>query len=105
MLHSGRSNEGIWLNLKVYKVIYSENSVKDLRKIDKLLAQRIVKKIDFFSRQKELHKFSKPLREFGGNKHRFRVGDYRVIFKVEKSGEIRILMILNIKHRKSVYLR
>jgi len=88
----------------MYKVIYSQNSAKDLRKIDKPSAQRIIKKIDFFSKQEDVHKFSKPLKEFGSNKHRFRVGSYRVIFKINRYGELQILMILNIKHRKNIYL-
>lgn len=87
----------------MYEIIYSENSVKDLRKIDKPLAQRIIKKIFFFSKQKDIFKFSKPLKGFGENRHRFRVGDYRIIFSVGSSGEIQILMILNVKHRKEVY--
>ncbi|PIZ76501.1 type II toxin-antitoxin system mRNA interferase toxin, RelE/StbE family [Candidatus Peregrinibacteria bacterium CG_4_10_14_0_2_um_filter_38_24] len=87
----------------MYKIIYSENSVKDLRKIDKSIAQRIIKKILFFSEQKDIFKFSKPLKGFGNNKYRFRIGDYRVIFKVDGTGEVRILMILNIKHRKEIY--
>jgi len=87
----------------MYKVIYSENSIKDLRKIDKSLSKRILKKIDFFSKQKDIHKFSKALKEFGPNKFRFRIGDYRAIFKIDKTGKIQILMILNIKHRKDIY--
>lgn len=87
----------------MYKIIYSKNSIKDLRRIDKLIAQRIIKKIAFFSEQKNIFDFSKPLKGFGENKYRFRIGDYRAIFKIDKSGEIQILMILNIKHRKEVY--
>ena len=88
----------------MYKVIYSENSIKDLRRIDKSIAQRIVKKIAFFSEQKNIFDFSKPLKRFGENKYRFRIGDYRAIFRTDTSGNIQILMILNIKHRKEVYL-
>lgn len=89
----------------MYKVIYSENSIKDLRKIDKSLAQRIIKKILFFSEQSDIFAFSKPLKGFGENKYRFRIGDYRAIFKIDKTGEIQILMILDVKHRKDIYLK
>lgn len=89
----------------MYKVIYSENSVKDLRRIDKSIAQRIVKKIHFFSKQKDIFDFSKPLKGFGEGRFRFRIGDYRAIFKINKSGKIQILMVLNIKHRKGIYLK
>ncbi|MFA4891037.1 MAG: type II toxin-antitoxin system RelE/ParE family toxin [Candidatus Gracilibacteria bacterium] len=89
----------------MYKVIYSENSIKDLKRIDKSIAQRIVKKIAFFSSQKDIFAFSKPLIGLGDGKFRFRIGDYRAIFKIDKLGKIQILMILNIKHRKEIYLR
>ena len=87
----------------MHKVIYSHNAIKDLHKLDKSLSKRIVKKIHFFSQQKDIHKFAKALKDFGEDKYRFRIGDYRAIFKVDKSGKIQILMILNIKHRKEVY--
>jgi len=87
----------------MYTLIYSQNAVKDLRKFDISLSKQIIKKINFFSQQKDIYKFSKPLKDFGPNKHRFRIGDYRAIFKIDASGKIQILMILNIKHRKDVY--
>lgn len=86
----------------MYKVVYSENSVKDLRRIDKRVAKRIIKKIFFFSQQKTIEPFAKPLKGFV-NRYRFRVGDYRAIFSIDKSGKIQILMILNVKHRREVY--
>ncbi|MDA1060654.1 MAG: type II toxin-antitoxin system RelE/ParE family toxin [bacterium] len=87
----------------MHKVIYSQNAIKDLYKLDKVLSERIIKKIHFFSQQKDIHKFAKPLKDFGQNKYRFRIGDYRAIFKIDQSGKIAILMILNIKHRKEIY--
>lgn len=89
----------------MYEVIYSKNSIQDLGKIDRLIAQRIIKKISFFSRQNDIFKFAKPLKGFSDDKYRFRIGDYRAIFKIDQSGNIQILMILNIKHRKDIYLR
>lgn len=89
----------------MYEVIYSENAIKDLKKIEKKIAQRIIKKIVFFSEQKNIFNFSKPLKNLGEGRHRLRIGDYRAIFKIDKNGEIQILMILNIKHRKEVYLQ
>ncbi len=89
----------------MYKLVYSENSIIDLKKIDKSIAQRIIKKLVFFAQQKDISKFSKQLNGFGNNKSRFRIGDYRAIFTVDKSGNIQILMILNIRHRREVYLK
>ena len=89
----------------MYKVIYSKNSVKDLRKLDRVVALRIVRKILFFSKQKDVFISAKPLIGLGENKFRFRIGDYRAIFTVDRSGKIHILMILNIKHRKEIYIK
>ncbi len=85
------------------KVIYSENAVKDLRRLDKKLAQRIVEKICFFSEQDDLGKYSKALVGFGPDKYRFRIGDYRAIFRIDELGKIQVLMVLNVKHRKEIY--
>jgi len=89
----------------MHHVIYSKNSIKDLKKIEKNTAIKIIEKIDFFSKQKDISRFYKQLKNFGKDKYRFRIGDYRAIFKMDKSGKIKILMILNIKHRKEIYLR
>jgi mRNA-degrading endonuclease RelE of RelBE toxin-antitoxin system len=87
----------------MYEVIYSKNAVLDLRKLDKDVAQKIVKKIAFFSKQKDISSFCKQLKGLGNKKFRFRIGSYRAIFARDKKGGIKILMILNIKHRKEVY--
>lgn len=86
----------------MYEVIYSENAVKDLRRIDRKIAQRIIKKINSFSKKEDIKPFAKALKGFEG-KYRFRIGDYRAIFSVDKSGEIHILMIFNVKRRKDIY--
>jgi mRNA interferase RelE/StbE len=86
----------------MYKVIYSENAVKDLRRIDRKIAQRIIKKIKGFAETDDIKPFAKSLKGFD-EKLRFRIGDYRAIFKIDESGKIQILMILNVKHRKDIY--
>lgn len=35
--------------------------------------------------------------------YRFRIGDYRATFDLNEEGEITILYILSIKHRKNAY--
>lgn len=87
----------------MYKVIYSKNAIGDLKKLDKVFAKRIINKIFFFSKQKDIFEFSKPLKQFGKDRFRFRIGDYRVIFSVDKLGNVQILIILNVKHRRNVY--
>lgn len=86
----------------MYKTEYTKKAQNDLRRLDYSISGRIVKKIDFFISQKEPLKFAKKLK-MGTERYRFRVGDYRVIFKIDERGNIKILMILRIKHRKDIY--
>lgn len=84
-------------------VAYSESALKDLRALDKKVAERIVKKINFFSIQKDLFSFAKALKGLGEGRYRFRIGDYRAIFKIDRNGRIEVLMVLRIKHRREIY--
>lgn len=86
-----------------YKLIYSPAAVLDLKNLPIKVSQRIFKKVDFFISQTNPLKFAKVLQgEFKGL-YRFRVGDYRVIFRKSATGEITILIVLAVGHRKEVY--
>lgn len=87
----------------MHHIIYTEHAAKDLRDLEKKTAQRIIGKIYFFSQQKNPIKFAKRLKNSALGQYRFRIGDYRALFDVDKKGNIQILMILRIKHRKDVY--
>lgn len=87
----------------MYQVIYTEHAANDLRVLDKKIAQRIIQKIYFFSQQKNPIVFAKKLKNSALGQYRFRIGDYRALFDLDKRGNIRLLMILRIKHRKDVY--
>lgn len=86
-----------------YKVLYTNSARRDLSELPKQLAGRIIKKIDYFRQQKNPILFAKRLTNFAYGMYRFRVGDYRIIFDLAKKGQITILLILNVKHRKEVY--
>ncbi|MBI5753749.1 type II toxin-antitoxin system RelE/ParE family toxin [Candidatus Peregrinibacteria bacterium] len=88
----------------MHQVIYAESAKVDLKKMDLQIAQRIIGKILFFSQQKNPLAFAKALKNLGIGRYRFRIGDYRAIFKLDSNGHLQILMILRIKHRKDVYL-
>lgn len=84
-------------------VIYSAQARLDLKRLPTTLAQRIIRKVYFFSQQDKPLTFAKPLHHFALGQYRFRVGDYRIVFDVDHRGTISILLILRIKHRKDVY--
>ena len=86
----------------MYQLVYTELALKDLSCLDRPNAKRITDKIRFFSSQPNLKPFCKALTGFH-DRFRFRIGTYRAIFRIDSSGEIQILMILRIKHRKDIY--
>ena len=87
----------------MYTIFYTQGARRDLDGVDFSVSQRIVQKIFFYSRQKNPLSFAKRLHDARFGHYRFRIGDYRAIFDVEKTGMIHVLMILRIKHRKDVY--
>jgi mRNA interferase RelE/StbE len=87
-----------------YKVVYTKPSQKDLDKLDPSTICRILKKVDEFSKRTDPLEFAKKLTEFVLDTYRFRVGDYRVVFRLDpQSQQLVILVVLRVRHRKEVY--
>ena len=84
----------------MFNVKFTLGGAKDLKKLSKELQQRVLKKIQFFAAQEDPLAFSKPLVNLPPITHRFRVGDYRVAFYIEKN----TIYIDRIRHRSEVYL-
>jgi len=82
-----------------YKVVYKKSVHRDLRKLPKAEARRILAKIE-----KELPKKprSNPALKgrFAGLR-RFRIGDYRVVYALLGDD----ILVLRIGHRSNVYKR
>ncbi len=85
------------------KIIYTRHARQDLKRLEKAVARRIIKKLYFFSQQKNTLVFAKKLTNSLIGQYRFRVGEYRILFDVDKKGNMQILVILKIKHRKDIY--
>ncbi len=80
-----------------YKIAFKKSVSRDLKKIDKEQAKRILKKIE-----NELPSKADTLPTLTGKfsgLRKFRVGDFRVIFSI--IGDTAI--ILRIRHRKEAY--
>jgi mRNA interferase RelE/StbE len=87
-----------------YKIVYTKLSQKDLGRLDPALVQRILKKVDEYAKRRDPLEFAKKLKEFVVDTYRFRVGDYRVIFRLDpQSQQLVILVVLRVRHRKEVY--
>ena len=80
----------------------SKKAEKDLRKMQGLIEERILQKLDFFCEQENPFKFAKKLRGFE-NYFWFRVSGFRVIFTPKLNGELLILLILKIAPHDEIY--
>ncbi len=87
----------------MHEVVYTKKARKDLKSIDLKVAQRIIDKVFHYSKQKDPLEFAKKLKGAILGNYRFRVGNYRVVFDVDKKGNIKVLLVLAVKHRREVY--
>jgi mRNA interferase RelE/StbE len=85
-----------------YRTYYTPNAKSHLDKLEYGLRKRIVAKIRFFRKSTNPLNYAKKLKN-SSDLYRFRIGDYRVIFDIDNKGNIVILVILSIKHRKEIY--
>jgi mRNA interferase RelE/StbE len=83
-----------------YAVYYLESAVEDIRKLDERQKKLIRRKIDVVLavNPKEV---GKPLRGQFKGYWRYRIGDYRIIYRI--SDEEILIVIIRIGHRKNIY--
>jgi len=80
------------------KITYTKSAEKEILSLDKSTGQRIFKKIELL----EKNPFGQGAKKLGGGKgYRMRVGDYRVIYIIDK--ENKEVVIIKIRHRKEAY--
>ena len=82
-----------------FKVIFKASVAKDLKRLDRLAAHRVIKAIESLQNNPFPHASKKLV----GSEQTFRirVGDYRVIYIVNKHA--REVEIQRLRHRKDVY--
>lgn len=80
----------------IFKIIWSKKAFEELNKLETLVAKRIAKAVSELANDP----FTKDIKKLRGyDWYRLRVGDYRVIFSIEKD----IIQVLKIGHRKNIY--
>jgi len=82
-----------------YKVAYDPKAVKQLQKLNKHEASKILDGIEAYAKEPIKTKIKKLKTPFDGA-YRLRIGDYRVVFYEEEG----LMLISKIAHRKQVYL-
>lgn len=83
-----------------YKVTFKASVAKDLKRLDRLAAHRVLRAVESLRE----NPFPNSSKKLIGSEHTFRirVGDYRVIYIVNKQG--REIEIQRVRHRRDVYL-
>lgn len=84
-------------------VVYSRDALRQLKKLSPAIAKRIVLKIADNTAQADPLLRAKALQGRLSGKYRYRIGDYRAIFTIDDAGNLNVLMVLSIVHRKDVY--
>ena len=82
-----------------YNIQYDPKAVKQLKKLDKYEASKILDGIENYASNPISSKIKKLKTPFDGA-YRLRLGDYRVIFYQEDD----LMLISRIAHRKQIYL-
>lgn len=80
-----------------YEVKWTDTSLKQLEKLDKNIAERIIDKVESISRDPFM--FVKKLKGF--DLYRLRVGEYRVIMGIERKKMV--IFVLEAGHRSVIY--
>lgn len=82
-----------------FEVVWSQSAIKQLKKLDRSVAKRIVDAVD-----KLLVDPHNVVSRIANSPYfRLRVGDYRVLVDIQRK-ELRVLVV-KVGHRKSVYDR
>ena len=80
-----------------YKIVFKKSVSRDLRKIDKVKVDRILKRIQEYLPEKA-DRLPVLTGKFAGLR-KFRVGDYRIIFTIIED----TCLVLKISHRREAY--
>lgn len=80
-----------------YRIIVTRRAQKDIKKLDLVVRKKIKNKLELL--KKAPLKSSRKLISARLGTYRMRIGNYRVIFDVEKE----TVVILRIGHRREIY--
>lgn len=80
-----------------YKLVYTRTAFNDVKKLDPVARKRIKKRIEEFL--KDPIRSAKRLTSSSIGDYRWRIGNYRVVFDIDK----KIIVILRVGHRREIY--
>lgn len=80
-----------------YTLLYTRSAFSDIQKLDRVVKKKIKKKIEVYSTRPLIN--AKRLINPKIGTHRWRIGDYRVVFDLNGKN----IVILRIGHRREIY--
>ena len=81
----------------IYRLVYTKTAVKDIQKLDIVAKKRIRKKMEIFIKKPLF--YSKKLINPAIGSFRFRIGNFRVVFEIDKDK----IVVLRVGHRREIY--
>lgn len=81
------------------ELVYTTHAAKDIKKLDPIVKNKLKKALEKL--QANPLGLSKKLNSFDLGKYRYRFGNYRIIFDLDKVKKR--IVILKIGHRREVY--
>ncbi len=82
-----------------YKIFFTKEAEKDISKLDKTVKKQLYKKFVYFSELHDIKVVAKKLINHEAGEYRLRVGNFRIIFDLDKHQ----IIVLRVQHRKDVY--
>ena len=84
----------------MYKILFLEEAERGLRRLDKVLARRVIRKLNWLAENAEAVE-PKGLRKNLAGFAKLREGDYRVIYQLLRDEEMIIVRFIG--HRREIY--
>ena len=82
-----------------YKIVFKSKALKDLKKLETAFIKKIINNINSL-KENPLPGGVKKLQSYH-SLYRIRVGDYRVIYEIDKAGKI--ITVQYVRNRKDAY--
>lgn len=80
-----------------YIVVYTQTAFNDIKKLDAVAKKRLEKKIAVYIKNPWI--FAKKLINSTIGSYRWRVGNYRIVFDIDKE----TIIVLRVGHRREIY--
>ena len=88
------------MNKQPYRLEFSDNALHGLKKLDKSVAKRILKKVNWLTSNADIVQHIALTGQWG-DYFKLRVGDYRVIYSLDQNG--RLIIVIVVGHRREIY--